>query len=696
MSDMEYNNHSLDKATCFDYVVTVKQMDETFVQLNKHSRCLIISGVFILIGVIIFAVVVVPKFGHGQQNDRDDSPRTLPPAQHEYMVWKIKRSLEAPANSPITNVDHEASGCPESYCKRCSANVPDSLEGDENNYAMTCPNIDCHDSLLYDELLEKFGKTTSCGRVNCCMLKWSRPKDYCKNGGSLKCFNGKEPICVCLKGWTGDTCETPRETQVNCSCYNKELIHDQTLSGQRFMPKCLSSNKTSTWEKCHMNKDKFNCICERTENNEEARNLTLPSCDVTADPPTSANVDHEASGCSESYCKRCSANVPDPLEGDENNNAMTCPNIYCHDSLLYDELLEKFGKTTSCGRVNCCMLKWSRPKDYCKNGGSLKCFNGKEPICACLKGWTGDTCETPRETQVNCSCYNKELIHDQTLSGQRSLPECLSSNKTSTWEKCHMNKDKFNCICERTENNEEARNLTLPSCDVTADPPTSANVDHEASGCSESYCKRCSANVPDPLEGDENNNAMTCPNIYCHDSLLYDELLEKFGKTTSCGRVNCCMLKWSRPEGYCKNGGSLKCFNGKEPICVCLKGTSWTGDTCETPRETQVNCSCYNKELIHDQTLSGQRSLPECLSSSKSSPWEKCHMNKDKFNCICERTENNEEARNLTLPSCDDVTADPRTSAAEHILSGHLTTVLVFVLTVCIRNTDLERSQEIY
>ncbi|WAR24133.1 hypothetical protein MAR_037802, partial [Mya arenaria] len=98
------------------------------------------------------------------------------------MVWKIKRSLEAPANSPITNVDHEASGCPESYCKRCSANVPDSLEGDENNYA---------------------------------------------------------------------------------------------------------------------------------------------------------NVDHEASGCSESYCKRCSANVPDPLEGDENNNAMTCPNIYCHDSLLY-------------------------------------------------------------------------------------------------------------------------------------------------------------------------------------------------------------------------------------------------------------------------------------------------------------------------------------------------------------------------
>ncbi|WAR24137.1 hypothetical protein MAR_037806 [Mya arenaria] len=160
------------------------------------------------------------------------------------------------ANNTVYVVDHDASGCPEQFCQRCSASVPDQETTDEN--------------------------------IRGCLLKSSQNASYCKNGGRLECFRVREePRCVCPPGWTGDTCATPRKTQVQCSCYFNELIGYRELIGQRFVPECASSDKPSRWKMCHMDSDKFNCICNKTDTKTYEDSTTASS-----ELPTCSSVDN--------------------------------------------------------------------------------------------------------------------------------------------------------------------------------------------------------------------------------------------------------------------------------------------------------------------------------------------------------------------------------------------------------------------
>ncbi|WAR24135.1 hypothetical protein MAR_037804 [Mya arenaria] len=269
MVDMDFRSQSFAKANCGDSGVIVNQMDQRYVQIKEtgstsengrwlwswiaqHSRCLIFVVILTVLGFVAFANVSHKK-GIEKQNGRDAVQIIQQPlAQHQYMVRHILQNTESPENSPIIYVvDHEASGCPEPYCQRCSANVPDPLQRDDN--------------------------------IRGCLLKSSQNASYCENGGSLECFNiREEPRCVCPPGWTGDTCATPRETQVQCKCYANELINNRELIGQRSVSTCLSSDKPSQWNVCHMDRDNYNCICNKTdtESYEDSNTLSseLPSC----------------------------------------------------------------------------------------------------------------------------------------------------------------------------------------------------------------------------------------------------------------------------------------------------------------------------------------------------------------------------------------------------------------------------------
>ncbi|XP_052775229.1 uncharacterized protein LOC128213507 isoform X2 [Mya arenaria] len=303
MLDMEYKNQSVHIDSCVDTVVTVNQMDETCVQIIQLSGCCIIGVVFLMVAVGAFAFVV---HKNGQHKSRDDSQSIQQPLeQHQYLVPNILKNTEAPANSPIIYVvDHDASGCPEQFCQRCSASVPDQETTDENIRGRACKNI-CLEFLRYDYLIEKIGHRVPCGGhtviVECCLLKSSQNASYCKNGGRLECFRVREePRCVCPPGWTGDTCATPRKTQVQCSCYFNELIGYRELIGQRFVPECASSDKPSRWKMCHMDSDKFNCICNKTDTKTYEDSTTasseLPTCSSVDNSHTRRHRSTESTG----------------------------------------------------------------------------------------------------------------------------------------------------------------------------------------------------------------------------------------------------------------------------------------------------------------------------------------------------------------------------------------------------------------